>query len=225
MNQGKPKLVISMLLILIILFTSCTTASNQTIATQESVPADAESTSNFTVDPAPYRASVSSPLQAQTYYDEQDIVDASSFQAVYIDLNQKDAVIEGVSAVWSDEGTLTITNDGGDRMNYVLYGEMEGSVVIANNQAPYMVTLNGVQITGTTLPALQLTSSEKAFLVLADGSMNVLSDTSENKKKGVLTAAGDVIVSGNGSLEASAYKKHVLKIDGTLRILGGNVHL
>lgn len=41
----------------------------------------------------------------------------------------------------------------------------------------------------------------------------------------MLTAAGDVIVSGNGSLEASAYKKHVLKIDGTLRILGGNVHL
>ncbi len=225
MKQGKLKIVISMLLILTMLFTSCTTASNQTIIAQESTLADTESTSNLSVDPAPYRASVSSPLQDQTYYNEQDIVDASRFQAVHIDLNQKDAVIEGVSANWSEEGNLTITHDGSDLINYVLSGQMDGTVVIANNQAPYMVTLNGVKITGTTLPALQLTSSEKAFLVLADKSMNVLSDTSGNKKKGVLTAAGDVIVSGNGSLEASAYKKHVLKIDGTLRILGGNVHL
>ena len=225
MKQGKPKIVISMLLILIMLFTSCTTASNQTITAQESTLADAESSSIFTIDPAPYRASVSSPLQAQTYYDEQDIVDASSFQAVYIDVNQKDAVIEGVSATWSEEGNLTITHDGSDLINYVLSGQMDGTVVIANNQAPYMVTLNGVKITGTTLPALQLAGSEKAFLVLADASVNILSDTPENSKKGVLTAAGDVIVSGNGSLEASAYKKHVLKIDGTLRILGGNVHL
>lgn len=152
MKQGKPKIVISMLLILIMLFTSCTTASNQTITAQESTLADAESSSIFTVDPAPYRASVSSPLQAQTYYYEQDIVDASRFQAVYIDVNQKDAVIEGVSATWAEEGNLTITHDGSDLINYVLSGQMDGTVVIANNQAPYMVTLNGVKITGPRFP-------------------------------------------------------------------------
>ena len=87
MKQGKPKIVISMLLILIMLFTSCTTASNQTITAQESTLADAESSSIFTVDPTPYRASVSSPPSSQTFYDDHVIVEASPFHAVFIDVN------------------------------------------------------------------------------------------------------------------------------------------
>ncbi len=230
MKQGKAMIVQSMLLAAALLLSACTTAENQASFTQErvyeqAVVAQTAFAFNSSVDTASYRASVSSAQNDQTYYDEQDIVDASRYRVVTIDLNQKEAVVQGVSASWSENGILTLANEGTEPVNYVLSGQMDGTVVINNEHGSYMVTFNGVQITGTTLPALQLASSEKAFLVLAEGSRNILRDTSNNSKKGVLTAAGDVIILGDGSLEASAYKKHALKIDGTLRILGGNVHL
>ncbi len=80
-------------------------------------------------------------------------------------------------------------------------------------------------ISGTTLPALQLKSSTKAFINLASRSENTLSDSEDNEKKEVLHSSGDGIFIGKGSLSVVANKQHALKIDGTLRITVGGILL
>ena len=178
-----------------------------------------------TIDTTPYLISVSSLSNPQTYYDAQDLVDETGFTEVAINLEEPVSENSEVFITRSEEGYLTITNEGTNLYNYVLSGTLIGTVTITSDAATYAITFKNASITGTTLPALQLKSSTKAFINLAQGTQNIISDSSDNEKKGVLTAEGDVIIHGEGSLEVVANKKHALKIDGTLRIQSGTISI
>lgn len=175
-----------------------------------------------------YTVSVSGTDNPLTYYDATDIAGNYTFHSVAIDL--EDSVfhtdeLTGLSIVKDEGGTITIKNRSDVLYEYVLMGTLTSSVVITSDGAPSMITLSDAHITGTTLPALQLKSTTKAFINLAAGSTNSLSDSPINSKKGALTSSGDVIFTGSGTLTVTGTKKHSIKTDGTVRISDGDIHI
>lgn len=170
--------------------------------------------------------SVSSPTIAETYYDAEDILDLEEYEIVVILLdgnNFNTAVLpEGVT-VEKDGDVLGIENSTNRKYNYYLEGSYEGTLEIESEDANYAITLNDVTLKGKELPAIQLKSETKAFFYSAEGSSNKISDSPNNDKKGVITSDGDVILSGKGEIEVTSYKKHGLKIDGTVRVQSGTL--
>jgi hypothetical protein len=181
-----------------------------------------------TVETGIYTASVSSPDNPQTYYDPEDVVGNYEFQDIAISLNGTEFTTDNgteVSITQNSDGNIVIKNSGKGLYNYILSGDFTGTVMFTSDKANYMVTLAGLDITGTTLPALQLKSTTKAFVNLAEGTNNNVADSTDNDKKGAMTSGGDVIFCGEGALTVTAYKKHAVKIDGTVRITSGTINI
>ena len=170
--------------------------------------------------------SVSSPAFAQTYYDAADIPNIEEYEIVVILLNGDSFTTamlpEGVS-VEKKEDTIEIKNSTSRKFNYYLEGSFEGTIAIKSDSANYVITLNDVELKGKSLPAMQLKSETKAFFYSAEDSINRITDSDDNEKKGAITSSGDIIFSGKGEVEVTAYKKHGLKVDGTVRVLSGSL--
>ncbi len=177
-----------------------------------------------TVETEAYTVSVSSPDDPQTYYNAADIVENYAFQDISISLSgtsfSTDNTTE-VSITQNSDGNIVVKNSGTGLYNYILSGNFTGTVMFTSDKANYMVTLAGLDITGTSLPALQLKSTTKAFVNLAEGTTNSVADSTDNEKKGALTSGGDVIFCGDGTLTVTACKKHAVKVDGTVRVTSG----
>lgn len=181
-----------------------------------------------TVETSSYIQSVSSADNPQTYHDVADLVDNYVFQDINIALNGTDFTTDNRTAVsieLNEDGNVVIKNSGAELYNYILTGNFTGTVMFTSNKANYMVTLAGVDITGTTLPALQLKSTTKAFVNFAMGTTNIIADSVGNEKKGAITSGGDVIFCGDGALAVKAYKKHAVKVDGTVRMTSGTINI
>ncbi|MBO5770706.1 MAG: carbohydrate-binding domain-containing protein [Spirochaetales bacterium] len=170
--------------------------------------------------------SVSSPAFAETYHDAADIPNIEEYEIVVILLNGDSFITamlpDGVS-VEKKEDIIEINNSTSRKYNYYLEGSFEGTIAIKSDSANYVITLNDVELKGKALPAMQLKSGTKAFFYSAEGSINRISDSDDNEKKGAITASGDIIFSGKGEIEVTAYKKHGLKVDGTVRVLSGSL--
>lgn len=130
---------------------------------------------------------------------------------------------EAFSASLNDDGNYEITYKGTEAAVFTVSGLLEGTLIVKSDNADYTVILNGADIRGQSLPAIQLKSETTCKLVLAEGTENQASDSSSNEKKGVITGSGDVLIEGSGSLVVNVYKKHGIKLDGGLTINSGNV--
>ena len=117
---------------------------------------------------------------------------------------------------------LTIATTTAEHVTYVLTGTYSGTLTF-NSSTPYQVCLNGASITGTSGPALDLASNQKAFVVSADGSSNTLADASTSgtmKKKGAIHGLGPLIISGGGKLAVTGNYRHGIYGADYLRVTG-----
>ena len=144
---------------------------------------------------------------------------------VELDLNTGASSSDLVSSSFNKDGNLELTYKGETPISIAISGTLNGTLIVKSENSDYTLVLNNANITGNTLPAIQLKSTTQATLYLADGSVNTIADSSANSKKGAITTSGDVIIDGNGTLNLSVYKKHGLKLDGGLTINNGNVNI
>lgn len=151
-----------------------------------------------TLNSKEYLESVSSPDNEYTLYNKDDLPESYVFVDKEISESQK--------------------NEDSIFYNYIVKDQNLESLTIESD-VPYMITFENTNINATTTPALILKGSGKCFINLR-GDVT-LSDSADNKKKGAITAEGDVIITGEGSLTLTANKKHGFKVDGSLRILSG----
>lgn len=142
-----------------------------------------------------------------------------------VDLNTGSSSSDLVTAAFDSDGNLQLTYTGNTLVEIALSGNLDGSLIVKSDDANYILLLNGVSITGKTLPAIQLESSTKVFIRLADESRNTVSDSAYNTKKGVITASGDIVFDGSdtGTLDIFVYKKHGIKADGGVTINNGDI--
>ena len=122
------------------------------------------------------------------------------------------------------DGTdLKITNTSSEKYNIILSGSWNGGITIESDESDIMVTLAESMITGINTPALILKGGNTTYIKSMGSS--VISDTGDNKKKGVLTSDGNVVFFGDGEITVNGEKKHGLKVDGVVEIEGGTVRI
>ncbi len=206
---------------------------------------DSGSGGSSTIDTQIYAVSVAE--EADTY-DEADIVSNISFDydvmldftngSVQIDSGQPQALSSAVVSLLTDEaGTLTVswTDNGVDvassvsgRIRYTLTGTLDDSLIIESD-TPCELYLKDVTINGLSGPALDIASSEKTFIVTADGSENVLSDdedrSDEMDMKASLYGAGPLVFSGGGELTVEGGYKHGIYSKDYIRIREGTLNV
>lgn len=177
-------------------------------------------------------------------YDPADIVESLVFAHIAaIDLGAKTIAVDGappaplgspapVSAAGLTVGMnaygIAITAKTQELIQYRLSGAMAGTVTVASD-APYGILLDGAEIAAERGPALNLQSKKKAYIVLADGKANVLSDTKVRAKeldeKGALSGKGAIVISGNGSLSVTGNYKHAVYAKEYVRVRGGSLNV
>ena len=132
---------------------------------------------------------------------------------------------------------VTITQTNGDvvitatatGVAYTVSGTTANGSVKIYSDKKFSVTLNGADITNLDGPAINIQSSKRMFLILADGTSNKLADGptytpfGTEDQKGTFFAEGQVIFTGKGSLTVAGNYKHGICSDDYIRISSGNI--
>lgn len=160
----------------------------------------------------------------------EDYVEHSSFSEtvsiVYADNKATISTLpEGVEA--TVEGAGVIINSTIKGVTYELKGSSSNGYFKIYSEKKFQLTLNGVSLTNPSGAPINIQSGKRAFVTLADGTSNSLTDgTSYNTpdgedEKGTLFSEGQLIFNGKGSLEVTGNKKHGIVSDDYIRFRAG----
>ena len=160
----------------------------------------------------------------------EDYVEHSSFaetvSIVYTDDQATvSALPDGVDA--TIEGAGVIINSTIKGVNYQLSGSSSNGYFKIYSEKKFQLTLNGVSLTNPTGAAINIQSGKRAFVTIADGTSNTLTDGSSyntpdgEDEKGTLFSEGQLIFNGKGSLEVTGNKKHGIVSDDYIRFRAG----
>lgn len=164
--------------------------------------------------------------------DPDDLVEGSTFSST-VSINFGSSVTisnpltgSGVSIVQT--GANVVINSSVDAVEYTISGTTTNGSVKIYSSKKFKVTLNNANITSTNGPAINIQSKKRAFIVLADGTTNTLTDgpnyaTSTEDMKGTFFSEAQLIFSGNGSLNVQGNYKHAIVSDDYIRIRSGNI--
>ena len=117
---------------------------------------------------------------------------------------------------------------------YVLSGELEGSVIVnAEGGAEVRLVLGGVNIVSPDYAAIYVEEAAKTVISLEPGTENHLTDGSvyseekleDGKPSAALYSRDDLTVNGEGSLTVTGNYLDGIKVNDTLRITGGTIHV
>jgi hypothetical protein len=168
----------------------------------------------------------------ETGYNADDLIANSSFSnIVSIDFGTSVVITNPLAA-----GGVTITQNGADvtitstasGVEYQLSGTTTDGSVKIYSDSKFKLTLNGVSITNNDGPAINIQSSKRVFVVLADGTTNTLTDgasyaTSTEDMKGTIFSEGQLIFSGNGQLSVKGNYSHAIASDDYVHIISGTI--
>lgn len=140
-----------------------------------------------------------------------------------MDLSIRD--VSNAESIVLDNESMTISTPG----IYLLSGTIQdGSLTIdLKDDEEITLLLNGVKITNTSGPALNIKGASKVILTLCEGTENTLSqgaaEPTEKKSKAAIYADSDLTINGNGSLSVSGDYKDGINCRGKLRIVSGTL--
>ena len=188
-------------------------------------------TSTTTSDVATFDVAVNLESLAETETvpaDDNDYVENTTFTKwVSIAYNGSDVSLGGDI----DDSTIKVTVSGADVtvesttdefVAYSISGTTSDGSLKINSNKKFQLELAGVSITNPTGAAINIQSSKRVFVVLADGTTNTLTDgsaysdyTSGEDLKGCFFSEGQLIFSGKGQLNVYANCTSAIKKDGT----------
>ena len=136
-------------------------------------------------------------------YDE-DVLENNEFTTeVSIDLSNPEAKTENGVEVTVEDGHIKANHGETKKVCYMVSGTTaNGSFTVLGNKK-YAVKLNGANITNPDSAALNLLSGKRAYIILADGTTNTLTDGIGGEQKGALYCKGKLLFNGSGSLSVT----------------------
>ena len=170
------------------------------------------------------------PSSAASEYfpDEEDNLDNNSFATeVAIDLSNPTAKTENGVTVTVNGNHITANHASTKGICYVLSGETASGSFTVLGDKKYEVKLNGVSITNPDSAALNLLSGKRAYVVVADGTNNKLTNgtSSKNDHKGALYCKGKLLFNGSGTLEVYGnYNNGIHSADYIVFRKGNNIY-
>ena len=123
---------------------------------------------------------------------------------------------------------VTVTSAKSD-VAYTLKGTTTNGSFKLYSDKKAQVTLNGVSITNPTGAAINIQSGKTMMIKLADGTTNNLEDGTEytltdgEQQKGTFFSEGQLVFSGEGTLNVKSNYGHGIVSDDYVRVRGGNI--
>ena len=162
--------------------------------------------------------------------DPEDLVENATFtKTVTITYSGNTATLSslpsGVSA--SCNGSDVSITSTVEQVEYVLSGSSSDGTFKLYSDNKFKLTLNGITLHHADGPAINIQSGKRAYVVIADNTINSLSDgssyTSAGKEdmKACFFSEGQLVFSGNGTLNIAANYKHGICSDDYIRIRPG----
>ncbi len=132
-------------------------------------------------------------------------------------------------SVLIDGSRVTITEAG----DYTVSGSLSNGqlVVGADKESRVQLRLNGVSISSASSAALYVISAERVFIVLEDGTENILSSTGsfvqtdDNNVDGAIFSKDDMTIKGSGTLNILCAEGHGIVGKDDLKIKSGEIHI
>ena len=143
-------------------------------------------------------------IASEYFPDEEDQYSSSDFTTeVSIDLSSPTAKTENGVEITVSGGHITANHGSEKKVCYVVSGTTTNGSFTVLGEKKYAVKLNGANITNPDSAALNLLSSKRAFIILADGTTNTLTDGTGGSQKGALYCKGKLLFNGSGSLSVT----------------------
>jgi len=226
-NRQKGRLFV---LLLVMIFAGCSKNEEEDINDNT----DAPTSGTVSIDETAYTSGTPEG-STETGYNEDDLLANVAFsKTVTINLGTKLTVsnpLEGLGVnITTTDGQLVIQSTVKE-VAYVLSGTTTNGSVKIYSDNKFKLTLNGVSITSTNGPALNIQSKKRAFIVLADGTENNLTDGAQYAEiegedgKATLFSEGQLIFSGTGTLNVQGNYSHAICSDDYIRVLAGTINV
>lgn len=168
---------------------------------------------------------------SETGANDEDLLANSSFvSTVKIVFNGTSASIENAVSGVTVEATgadVTIQSTVAG-VAYVVSGTTTNGMLKIYSDKKYKLTLDGVSIKNSDGPAVNIQSGKRAFIVISG--TNTLEDgatyvTSTEDQKATFFSEGQLIFSGDGTLNIAGNNKHALASDDYIRFISGTFNI
>ncbi len=155
--------------------------------------------------------------------DDEDYLENNTFDSlVYVAFSGSSATVSnlpsGVTA--SIDGAHVEISSTIKGVQYVASGSSTDGQLKIYSEKKYQLTLNGLTLTNTTGSAINLQSGKRAYVCLADGTTNTLTDAKsysatpdDEDEKAALFCEGKLLFSGTGVLNVNAQGKEAVRAD------------
>ena len=145
-----------------------------------------------------------SSTASEYFPDEEDALENNSFTTeVSIDMSNPVAKTENGVEITVNGGHITANHGSTKNICYVVSGTTSNGSFTVLGDKKYEVKLNGASITNPDSAALNLLSGKRAYIVLADGTTNTLTDGTGGSQKGALYCKGKLLFNGSGQLSVT----------------------
>ena len=118
--------------------------------------------------------------------------------------------------------TVTVTSTIQDTVYHLSGSSSDGYLYITPNKR-FTLSMEGLSLTNSEGPAIDVLVDKKTSVILADGSQNFLNDGADNAKKAALQSKSELIFYGNGTLTVNGYKRNGIHSDDYVQINSGNI--
>lgn len=106
---------------------------------------------------------------------------------------------------------------------YHLSGTTSNGYFYMTPNKRFTLSLEGVNITNSDGPAIDILVDKKTNVILANNSENFLTDGSNNAKKAALQSKSELVFNGSGSLTVNGLKRNGIHSDNYVQINSGNI--
>ena len=150
-------------------------------------------------------------IASEYFPEEEDALENNSFTTeVCIDMSNPTAKTENGVEITVNGGHITANHGSTKNICYVLSGTTTNGSFTVVGDKKYEVKLNNVNITNPDSAALNLLSGKRAFIVLADGTTNTLTDGTGGSQKGALYCKGKLLMNGSGALSVTGNSNNAI---------------
>ena len=138
-----------------------------------------------------------------------------------------DAVSVSPSSPWVMANGANVIVSLTDGMSFIVSGKSDNGSLKFIGDSKFKLTLDNLELTSQTGPAINNQSKKGMFLHLADGTANRLADMqgyddlANEQRKACLFSEGHILMSGSGLLEVAGRNNHAIATDGYMRVRPG----
>ncbi len=149
----------------------------------------------------------------------EESVDSDWINQCTVNLSDECITIKGSGASVSGK-TVSITSGG----EYTVKGKLTDGMIQVNSTAKVKIRLEGAEISNSNGPAILFVNADKAFITIANGTVNRISDgSSYTNGKGAIFSESELEIKGKGTLYITANYKHGICCDDDLTLENGYI--